>query len=90
MNTIFPGNAVNYFNPDGSNGDTTQESEEGEDTGESICSDGGDSISLPFNGGPQVLLDPLDDDELRHALMSIDTDLCLEDSIGQIIDILNE
>jgi hypothetical protein len=40
--------------------------------------------------GPQVQLDPLDDDELRHALMSIDTDLCLEDSIGQIIDILNE
>jgi hypothetical protein len=46
--------AVNYFNPDGSNGDTTQESEEGEDTGESICSDGGDSISLPFHGGTYI------------------------------------
>ena len=63
------------------NGDTTQESEdgEGEDAGDSICSDGGESLSIhPDNSGGLLIQRECDSN----------MQLSLEDSLGHIIDII--
>lgn len=64
-----------------SNGDTTQESEEGEgeDAGDSICSDGGEPIFVP----PEGNVCPLRQGECDTNMQS-----SLDDSLGHIIDII--
>lgn len=63
------------------NGDTTQESEdgEGEDAGDSICSDGGESLSIQPEGNGGLLIQREGDSNMQ---------LSLEDSLGHIIDII--
>lgn len=68
---------MSHMSSEGANGgDTTQESEEGEDAGDSICSDAGDSLSMTLGG------------EMMRQDHDGDMQISLEDSLGHIIDII--